>query len=272
MSAAARVAGTVHKWLALLMAIQILFWFVSGLFFAVFPIERVRSEHAIATQSPRPVDLAAAATGLARLSAANVAPGEKVELRVLLGHPVALLSGGNGRPRLYDLATGRHASPIPMTTALLIAERDHAGGARAARIARVTENSPEYRGALPAWRVDFDDGAGRSIYVAADTGMVTARRSTLWRVYDFLWSLHIMDFKNHEDFNTPLLIVATGLALAMVVTGIILFPSRLGYNAWKRRRRRARDQLRQRWRIHDSRIAAEDGRRGATLFRPGGID
>jgi hypothetical protein len=102
--------------------------------------------------------------------------------------------------------------------------------------------------------------------------MVTARRSTLWRVYDFLWSLHIMDFKNHEDFNTPLLIVATGLALAMVVTGIILFPSRLGYNAWKRRRRRAREQLRQRWRIRDSRIAAEDGRRGATLFRPGGID
>ena len=32
------------------MAIQILFWFVSGLFFAVFPIERVRSEQAVAEQ------------------------------------------------------------------------------------------------------------------------------------------------------------------------------------------------------------------------------
>lgn len=242
MSATARVAGTVHKWLALLMAIQILFWFVSGLFFAVFPIERVRSEHAIAAQTPSPLDLNAAAAGLARLSAANVAPGEKVELRTLLGHPVALLSGGSGRPRLYDLASGRLASPIPMTTAVLIAESDHAGTARAARVAQVTENSPEYRGALPAWRVDFDDGAGRSLYVAADTGAVAARRSTLWRVYDFLWSLHIMDFKNHEDFNTPLLIAATALALIMIVTGVILFPSRLGYNAWKRRRRREREQ------------------------------
>src|SRR3546814_12697405 len=44
----ARVSAKVHKWLALLMAIQILFWFVSGLFFAIAPIETVRSEHRIA--------------------------------------------------------------------------------------------------------------------------------------------------------------------------------------------------------------------------------
>ena len=34
-----RIASFIHKWLALLMAVQILFWFLSGLFFAVFPIE-----------------------------------------------------------------------------------------------------------------------------------------------------------------------------------------------------------------------------------------
>jgi hypothetical protein len=104
----------------------------------------------------------------------------------------------------------------------------------------VTQASPEYRGALPAWRVDFEGENAVSLYVATDTGAVTARRSMLWRTYDFLWSLHIMDFRNHEDFNTPLLIVATALALVMILTGIILFPSRLGYNAWLRRRRRDR--------------------------------
>ena len=108
------------------------------------------------------------------------------------------------------------------------------------RVGLVTEESTEYRAALPAWRVDFDDGGERALYVAQDSGVVTARRSKLWRVYDFLWSLHIMDFRNHEDFNTPLLIGATALALVMIVTGIILFPSRLGLNAWLRRRRRAR--------------------------------
>ena len=27
-----------------------------------------------------------------------------------------------------------------------------------------------------------------------------------WRLYDFFLSLHIMDWKNHEDFNTPWLL------------------------------------------------------------------
>jgi uncharacterized iron-regulated membrane protein len=238
MSAASRVSAKVHKWLALLMAIQILFWFVSGLFFAVFPIERVRSEHMMAEQPAQPVPFGVAADGLLRLGSAGVT-GDKVELRTLLDRPVALVTEGEARPRLFDLTTGRQISPIPGTMAVVIAERDHVGDLRARRIERVTEESTEYRGALPAWRIDFDDGANRALYVAADTGAVTARRSTLWRTFDFLWSLHIMDFKNHEDFNTPLLIVATALALVVIVTGIVMFPARLGYNKWRRRRRRA---------------------------------
>ena len=232
----------IHKWLALLMAVQILFWFVSGLFFAVFPIEQVRSEHVIAEQPQVALTMSAAAEGLRRIGATGAAPGEKIELRTMLGRPVALVSRMEQRPRLYDLATGRLLSPVPAALAVEIAERDHAGEGRAVRVERVTENFPEYRGALPAWRVDFDDGANRSLYVAADTGAVTARRSTLWRTFDFLWSLHIMDFKNHEDFNTPLLIVATALGLVVIVTGMIMFPSRLGFNAWRRRRRAARQQ------------------------------
>lgn len=236
-----RLSAKIHKWLALVMIVPILFWFVSGLFFAIAPIEKVRSEHMVAEAEPAPIPMQAAAAGLARIARSGAAPGEKIELRGLMGKPVALVTGGEARPRLYDLQSGTQLSPIPASLAAVIAERDHAGDARPARVEAVAENSPEYRGALPAWRVDFDDGANRSLYVAADTGAVAARRSTLWRVFDFLWSLHILDFKEHEDFNTPLLIGATALALVVIVTGIIMFPSRLGYNAWRRRRRKARD-------------------------------
>lgn len=242
MSAASRVAGKIHKWLALLMAVQILFWFVSGLFFAIAPIEWVRSEHMIAEQPAAPIQLSDAAAGLQRIQAAGALPGEKVELRTLMGRPVAVLTSAGARPRLYDLGTGQALSPIPASFATNIAEADHAGDQRAVGVTLVEEESPEYRGALPAWRVDFDDGANRSLYVAADTGAVGARRSTLWRWFDALWALHIMDFKDHENFNTPLLIIATALGLIVIFTGFVLFPSRLGYNAWKRRRRAARDK------------------------------
>jgi hypothetical protein len=226
----------IHRWLALLMAIQILFWFVSGLFFAAFPIEWVRSEHVRAEAAPEPVPFGTAADGLLRLGSAGVV-GNRIEIRSLLGRPVALVESGEARPRLFDLATGEAMSPLSMDDAARIAEADHAGEQRASRVERIAANSTEYRGVLPAWRIDFDDGAARSIYVAADTGVVTARRSTLWRVYDFLWGLHIMDWRGHEDFNSILLVLATAIGLVVVVSGIVMLPSRLGYTAWRRRRR-----------------------------------
>ena len=239
------MAGTglwakIHKWLALLMAVQILFWFASGLFFAWFPIERVRSEHAKAEQVAPPVPLDEAAAGLARLRGAGLAGAEMVEVRRLLGRPVALLRPHEGRPVIYDLADARRLSPLPMALAARIAEADHVGHPRAARVTRVDAETTEYRGTLPAWRVDFDDGANRAIYVAADTGQVTARRSTLWRAYDFLWGLHIMDWRGHEDFNSWLLVIATLLGLVVIVSGIVMLPGRLGLTRWRRRRRARR--------------------------------
>ncbi|MGZ8312496.1 MAG: hypothetical protein ACXWUR_10565, partial [Allosphingosinicella sp.] len=59
--------------------------------------------------------------------------------------------------------------------------------------------------------------------------------STLGRVYDFLWGLHIMDWRGHEDFNSLLLVAATLLGLVVVASGIVMLPSRLGYTAWRRR-------------------------------------
>jgi hypothetical protein len=58
-------------------------------------------------------------------------------------------------------------------------------------------------------------------------------------VFDFLWALHILDFEEHQNINNPLLIATSALGLVVILTGIILFPSRLGYNAWRRRRRRS---------------------------------
>lgn len=233
-----RTASALHKWLALLLAVPILFWFGSGLFFAAVPIEWVRSEHRVAEIPARPIEMTAAAAGLARLAALGVTSADKVELRTLLDRPVALVSGGAGRPKLFDLRSGRLVSPISARMAVAIAARDEAGSARPVRVAAVAANSPEYRGALPAWRVDFSDGAGVARYVAADTGLVSARRSTLWRVYDFLWSLHILDLRDHEDFNTPVLILAALLALLVLVSGIVLLPQRLGWQRLYRRFRR----------------------------------
>lgn len=227
------VASSIHKWLALIVGVQILLWFVSGLFFAIYPIERVRSEHRIA-------ELA-----IARLTAEEMrAPAELAPLlratptkltyaRDVLGRATTIAEFGEGSPMLIDLGAMRVVSPLSASDAEVIAGAYIANAPRPRETTHVTEESPEYRGALPAWRVEFEDREGLAVYVAAHTGTVTARRSDLWRVYDALWARHIMDWRDHENFNTGLLIAATLLALVVTLAGFVLLPYRFG---WIRRR------------------------------------
>ena len=42
----------------------------------------------------------------------------------------------------------------------------------------------------------------------------------LWRVFDFVWMLHIMDYDERDDFNHPLLLITAGTALLFVFTGL----------------------------------------------------
>lgn len=44
-----------------------------------------------------------------------------------------------------------------------------------------------------------------------------------------LWALHIIDWRNHEDFNRPLLIIVCALTLISVIAGIVLLPFRLRF-------------------------------------------
>ena len=56
---------------------------------------------------------------------------------------------------------------------------------------------------------------------------MTARRNDRWRVFDFFWMLHVMDYRERENFNHPLLISMAGLALATVLAGLVLLVIRV---------------------------------------------
>jgi uncharacterized iron-regulated membrane protein len=225
----AAVASWLHKWLALIIGVQILFWFVSGLFFAVYPIERVRSEHRIAEQAIAPLTATEMRTPAEITALLPSAPTKLTYTRDATGRAIAIAELGEGRPALIDMQSLRLASPLSAGDADTIARSYIANAPRIRETQEVTTSSPEYRGALPAWRVVFDDAEGLAVYVAADTAQVTARRSDLWRIYDALWALHIMDWRDHENFNTGLLIAATTLALIVTLAGFVLIPYRMGW-------------------------------------------
>lgn len=230
----ARLASFVHKWLALIVGVQIVFWVVSGLFFTIFPIEQIRSEHLIRpAAAARALDLSALGN-LAQIRDPQGRAPAKLTLEQRADGPIAIAEFADGAPVLFDAATVQQLSPLDRETAVRIARAHVTLASEPVSAELVQSESAEYRGALPAWRVQFAEG-GLSVYVAANTGAVTARRSDLWRLYDTLWALHIMDWQNHEDFNHPLIIFITAITLLSVIAGIVLIPYRIRFRGPKRR-------------------------------------
>jgi len=224
------LASFIHKWLALIIGIQIFIWIATGLFFTVVPIEQVRSEHRIRELAPAVLsapDVANFSTALGgeapiRLTVENRPEGARI-----------VADYADGTAALFDARSGQRLSPLNQESALAIARGRIATEAPVASSELVTTASPEYRGALPAWRIAFDEPSKLAVYVGANNGQVTARRSELWRVYDFLWALHIMDYREHENFNHAPIIIVSVLAFLSTIAGIALIPYRF---RWRRKK------------------------------------
>ncbi|HPV25147.1 MAG TPA: PepSY domain-containing protein [Casimicrobium sp.] len=223
----ARVASFVHKWLALLVGIQIVFWVVSGLFFTLFPIQQIRSENLIRPAQAQAINTSTLSS-LAGLRGDQNAPPTKLTIEARPIGQVVVAEFADEPTILFDANTLQRLSPLSAEQATSVARAHVTLSSAPTGATLVTEESSEYRGALPAWRVQFPDG-GLSVYVAQNTGAVTARRSDLWRVYDTLWALHIMDWQNHEDFNHPLIVIVTLITLLSVIAGIVLIPYRIRF-------------------------------------------
>ena len=223
-----------HKWIALVVGVQVLFWVLGGLVMTAIPIERVRSEHHVAEARPQPLAFDAVLAPDKAAAVAGVRPVEAT-LKTTPRGPLWVFRTADKATLAVDARTGRPVPPLTGPQARAAAAGAYAGEGRPVA-ARYFKAAPQETGKDgPLWRVDFDDAERTSFYVAPDTGEVVSRRSDLWRFYDFFWRLHIMDLKTGEDFNHPLLIAATALTLFVVLTGFILLWIRLARDFRTRR-------------------------------------
>lgn len=217
-------ASRVHKWLALIIGAQLLIWFTSGVIMSFLPIEKVRGEHLVDRETVVAVPAGVALAPPQRIIAQAGAPVEALTWHMLDSRAVAELTTAKG-VRLFDAATGAALPPVDAKLATRIAQSAWKAADKPKSTASlVTKESLEYRAALPAWRVAFADPDHTSVFVARDTGRITAVRTGTWRLYDFFWSLHIMDWKNHENFNTWWLLgfAIGGLLLGLAGTALLI--------------------------------------------------
>ena len=214
-----------HIWLGWIVGLPLLIWTATGLFMAAWPIETVRGEHLIADAPP----LTTAAPPVA--PAIGPRPVASLSLEPRPDGARWIVKYVDGGARLADPATGRLLPPLTSLDARRIVEARYIGKARVSAVDRTSADAPpiDLRRKVAAWRVSFDDGA--RFYVDAGTGEILARRTRLWRVYDFMWGLHILDPGGRTDFNHFWLIAFAAISLVSILMALVLLP-------WSRRRRR----------------------------------
>lgn len=210
-----------HKWLGLIVGLQLILWTVSGSMFAWLDHHDVEAEHSVKT--PAPVTLGPAAPGVEPgkwLQAESRQSLYELRLTSLLGEPV-------WRIELADRVELRRASDgerlqldEPRVRQLALAH--YAGTGPLEAITYHAEPGLETRKSGPVWQAQFADANRTTLYFAADDGHFVAARNSTWRLFDFFWMLHTMDYVGRDDFNNPLVITAASGALWLALSGLLL--------------------------------------------------
>ena len=218
----------IHKWIALIIGIQILLWILGGFVFSVLEIEKVRGEHKAAEWTIQPFDPANIVPLQSAAENAGITAIKEAELGTMMGRPVWRISvagsdhGGHDHVMTLDGRTGRVLSPISEALATQIAKADYIGKGEFVSIEFIEDPPDEYPHPGAAWVAQFDDRDKTTLYINPDSAEVKSRRSQTWRVFDFFWKLHVMDYDDGESFNHPLLISAAFIALFVALSGLVL--------------------------------------------------
>lgn len=150
-------------------------------------------------------------------------------LRTMLDRPVYELlfdQDSSKTVALFDAVSGLKASPIGEEMAKQIALADFSENVdvQSVQLIESAGSHSEYRGKeMPAYRVVLDHPTGTTIYVSANRGVVTTRRNNRWRIFDFFWMLHTMDYQGRDNFNSWLLKAVSIFGLVTVLSGFVLW-------------------------------------------------
>ena len=204
-----------HKYLSILISIQLLLWTISGIYFAFNQIELVRGEQYRLPQAFS-VDLSKVNLVLDSVKSIQVARRFSEEILIVRKETGTeyLNLEGVALEKLSKTQATSIVSAVTSLTPLAVEEIND------------PEPGSEYRGRnLPLFKVITKDQENDEInvYVDAISGQVVAIRSEQWRLWDLMWGLHIMDWETRDEINNWLLKLFSVLALISSLTGVFIF-------------------------------------------------
>jgi hypothetical protein len=227
-------ARALHRWVGLVVGLQLLAWIIGGFYFSFVPIDEVRGRWMVEQPGPVPIT---APVQLPPVLASGQCTGARLhtDLPRAPGRPVWVLDCEDAT-RIVDGGSGEVLGALDAQRIRSLAARLSGLEALDASLLEKAPPGAEFRGApLPLWQVSLEHPEAPRLYLSLETGEIHAVRTDTWRLFDLLWGLHIMDWDDRDDFNHLLLQGAALLALVSTGSGLWL-----AFAHYRRRLRRRR--------------------------------
>lgn len=219
-----------HRYVGLLISIQLLAWTIGGIYFSWNNIDKIHGDHlkksvVKSTNHDHLIDIKHAIDSIDDFSSLN-----SIQVIDILGTPVYQIMYKNQTKtistQLINALTGELLGEINQQQAIDIAKYHASFIANIIQAELITNTGQhhEYRKkALPVWAITFDHPDHPTFYISPQQGELTSIRHSSWRIFDFLWMLHTMDYQTRDDFGNWLIKIFSIVALISALTGIILF-------------------------------------------------
>lgn len=223
-----------HRWLGLILGIQFLFWTIGGLYFSWSDMDEIHGDHQKAHIHPLSSSFKLVSP---QLVIDKIKEKDTVNylfdahLVQILGKPFyqIIYSKEHDRAKkiqLADAQTGILRLPLNKSEAVEIATKSFSHDAKPKLVEYLTTTNGhhEYRESpLPAFAITFEHPSSTTVYVSTELGTVQKFRNNKWRVFDFLWMMHTMDYQTRDNLSNWLLRVFSVFGLFTISSGFILF-------------------------------------------------
>ncbi|HCM47861.1 MAG TPA: hypothetical protein DIS98_10300 [Colwellia sp.] len=215
-----------HKWFMLFVGFQLLTWSITGAYMVLMDIDYIHGDTLVINKQK---NLAADQVMYSFKELLVTYPqASNIELGFML-KKVVYRFNLNKNKMLISAFNGQKLSPISQQLAVSIAKENyHDNSVNIEKVLLLTGDSPSElnRRHLPVWRVDFDDFSSPSFYISANSGQLVTKRHNYWRIFDWMFVFHVMDYIDGEADN-KLLLLFTVLAFIGSIFGLVLTYYRL---------------------------------------------
>lgn len=210
-----------HKWLMLFLGSQFVIWSITGAYMVFLDIDYIHGDSLVINHQGK-IDANNIQYTLTDLYL-DYPNAKDIRIGKFINDDVYRFSV-NKKKTMLDVNNGGKLSPLTQSKAVEVAQYYYSGKGKVAKVELISEAPPfelSHRH-LPAWRIDFNDFAAPSFYISSHSGLLVTKRHQFWRLFDWMFRFHIMDYGDDEDSSNHLLFYFAIFGIFASITGLVL--------------------------------------------------